>query len=368
MKVCSIFTHICLCAIRTTGLNSLQQMTRMQGCTCQSPANCAGPAPDIIGNSDKDAARVWSSAGMRCHGCAAKVDAATLASTLASLGATDPPSMHSTKGNAAARGDAHGQPRDAVNNAAAAVGAWDDAAVIPLPPPGHVQLQTVDFLSACVSDAYLFGRIAAVHAMSDCFAMGARPVAALATAQVPHGVATVQAESLQLMMSGALHELRAASCSLAGGHTCTGAELALGLTVTGHAEPAALMLKSGLRAGQLLVLTKPLGTGVVLRGSMLMRARAEWLERAWRSMAQSNGSAADVLVRAGVTACTDVTGFGLLGHALEMAAASGVRTRQLADCAVLAFVAAVLLICPVDIPCTHITRATTQYRQCSMPW
>ena len=143
--------------------------------------------------------------------------------------------------------------------------------------------------------------------------------------QVPHATPAVQHETLELAMRGALRELRAANCCLAGGHTCTGSELALGFTVTGHADPKRLMRKSGLRPGQALVLTKALGTGLVMRGGMQMCARGEWVEGAWASMAQSNGLPARVFCSAGVAACTDVTGFGLLGHTLEMAAASQVR-------------------------------------------
>lgn len=163
-----------------------------------------------------------------------------------------------------------------------------------------------------------------------------------ASAQVPHAAPEVQRETLELAMRGAMRELRAAGCRLAGGHTCTGAELALGFAVTGHAQPERLMRKSGLRPGQALVLTKPLGTGLVLRGGMQMCARGEWLEGAWVSMARSNGPAAQVLRSAGVAACTDVTGFGLLGHALEMAAASQVCVR----CACVQAPIWVLCTCP----------------------
>ena len=164
-----------------------------------------------------------------------------------------------------------------------------------------------------------------VHdAQATCIRKAPSCVTPQARLQMPHAAPAVQRETLELAMRGALRELRAAGCRLDGGHTCTGADLALGFTVTGHAAPARLMRKDGLRPGHVLVLTKALGTGLVLRGGMLMRARGEWVEGVWASMAQSNGDAALVLQEAGVRACTDVTGFGLLGHALEMATASQV--------------------------------------------
>jgi len=125
-------------------------------------------------------------------------------------------------------------------------------------------------------------------------------------------------------MAGAQAVLGAAGCALVGGHSCEGAELALGFTVTGHAAEEALMRKGGLRAGQALLLTKPLGTGLLLKAGMVQRAKARWVAGALDAMQESNGPAASVAAAAGVRACTDVTGFGLVGHVGEMAAASGV--------------------------------------------
>lgn len=149
--------------------------------------------------------------------------------------------------------------------------------------------------------------------------------------QVLRASPAIQAEALQQMMLGASAELKLAGCALAGGHSFMGAEAGLGLTITGHAAPADLMLKSMLKAGQRLVLTKPLGTALVLRGGMEQLAPAEWLEATWASMVQSNAAAAEVLRSSGVRACTDVTGFGLLGHVLEMADASKVCHTLLRD-------------------------------------
>jgi selenide, water dikinase len=141
---------------------------------------------------------------------------------------------------------------------------------------------------------------------------------------VPHAAPALVRDDLAQMMAGAVHELQAAHCSLSGGHSCHGSESALGFTVTGHVPKSALMLKRGLKAGQKLLLTKALGTGLVLRGGMLCVVGAPALVATWKCMTQSNGAASKLLKYADVRGCTDVTGFGMLGHALEMAEASEV--------------------------------------------
>lgn len=143
--------------------------------------------------------------------------------------------------------------------------------------------------------------------------------------QVKHSAPDVVAGDLRQMMHGSAAELQRAGCALVGGHSSEGTEATLGFSVTGHAQPAALMLKSRLQPGEKLVLTKQLGTGVLLRGAMLRKAHGEDLMAAWQSMLQSNRAACLILQRHGVQACTDVTGFGLLGHCIEMAQASKVQ-------------------------------------------
>jgi selenide,water dikinase len=129
------------------------------------------------------------------------------------------------------------------------------------------------------------------------------------------------------MMTGANEVLREAGCALVGGHTSEGAELALGFSVTGLVENAAVLRKGGLRPGDALILTKPLGTGTLLAADMRLKARARWVDAAIAHMTTSNRSAAAILRRHGAHAATDVTGFGLIGHLVEMVKASGVDVR-----------------------------------------
>ena len=238
-------------------------------------------------------------AAMRCGGCGAKIGADALAEALAGL--AEPPRADIPLGMAAA----------------------DDAAVT-LPPAGMAVVQSVDHFRAFIDDPYLFGRIAAAHALSDIHAMGATPWTALAIAVLPFMEGRRMAQDLRAMMLGATEVLRADGCSLVGGHSGEGAEQSLGFAVTGLAPPDRLWRKSGLRPGDVLVLTKPLGTGIVLAGHAAAQARVDWLAATLDSMARSNGPAAAALRRFDVSACTDITGFGLAGHLMEMLRASAV--------------------------------------------
>ena len=199
----------------------------------------------------------------------------------------------------------------------------DDAAVVVV-SGNQLLVQSVDFFRAFVDDPYLFGRIAANHCLGDLYAMGATPQTALAIATLPHGPdAKLEADLLQLM-TGATQTLTEAGAVLVGGHTGEGAELAFGLTVNGVATPEQLWRKSGMRTGDGLVLTKPLGTGALFAADMRAKARGDWIDAALATMLQSNRTAADTFRRHGARACTDVTGFGLVGHLMEMLRASAV--------------------------------------------
>jgi selenide,water dikinase len=191
-------------------------------------------------------------------------------------------------------------------------------------PKKLVEVQTVDYFKAFVDDPYLFGRIAALNALSDLYAMNARPFSALAIATLPYARGLVQEAQLYELLSGAIRSFREADVVLTGGHTIEGSEAALGFTVTGHGEEDRLFRKNALQPGDVLVLTKPLGSGALLAAWMRGECRAEWFGRLIDSMLLSNGPASVVFRDAGVRACTDVTGFGLAGHLLEMLDASHV--------------------------------------------
>ena len=236
---------------------------------------------------------------MRCGGCAAKVPADVLGQAIARLAPA--------------------------SGGAVAVGVGDDAAVIAF-PGGPPLLQTVDFFRALVGDPYLFGRIAATHALGDIYAMGGAPETALAIATLPPARPKITEHDLFHMLKGGTEVLEAAGARLVGGHTAEGAEMALGFAVTGQARPG-LLRKGGLRPGDRLILTKPLGTGVILAAEMRGRARARIVEGAIATMLQPAAAAASILAAHGATACTDVTGFGLLGHLSEMLVASAADAR-----------------------------------------
>jgi selenide,water dikinase len=185
-------------------------------------------------------------------------------------------------------------------------------------------VQSVDHFRAFIGDPFVFGEIAAAHALSDLHAMGARPWTALAIAAVPYASPHKMRVELADMLQGATGVLAADGCALVGGHSAEATEPALGFAVTGLSDPHALLRKSGLQPGNALVLTKPLGTGIVLAGNMRGLTRAAWLQAAIASMRTSNAVASRLFREFGATACTDVTGFGLAGHLVEMLQASGV--------------------------------------------
>jgi selenide,water dikinase len=203
----------------------------------------------------------------------------------------------------------------------AGVAAGEDAAVQQL-PDGRVEIQSVDFFRAFIGDAYLFGRIAAINALSDLYAMNAEPFSALATVTLPYAAPGVREGQLYQVLSGALTSFREHGVTLTGGHTSESGDFQIGFTVTGYAEPTRLFRKNALRAGDVLLLTKPLGTGALLRAAMMGQCSAANYAALLAGMQVSNRAAAEVFAQRGVRACTDVTGFGLAGHLLEMLDAS----------------------------------------------
>jgi selenide,water dikinase len=190
---------------------------------------------------------------------------------------------------------------------------------------GPALVQTVDFFTPIVDDPYVYGQIAAANAVSDVYAMGGEPRTALAIAALPKD--GPGPEVIAAIFRGGLDKLREAGVALLGGHTVTDQEIKFGYAVTGEIDPARVLTNAGARKGDALLLTKPLGTGIIATAVKFGRATDRQVERAVESMTTLNRDAAAVarsLPAGMVSACTDVTGFGLIGHASAMAAASGV--------------------------------------------
>ncbi len=214
-------------------------------------------------------------------------------------------------------------PPDAAERLVVGLDAPDDAAAYRL-DDGTVLVFTADYFPPVVDGARDYGAIAACNACSDVYAMGGRPALALNLATFPDDMPVEVAREI---LEGGAEVVRAAGAVIAGGHTTRGEEPTYGLAVIGFAAPEALMRKGGARVGDRLYLTKPLGAGVVTTAGKRGMAAAEHLGAAVRSMRTLNAAAAAAARAGGVRAATDVTGFGLVGHGLEMAHAAGVRFR-----------------------------------------
>lgn len=243
---------------------------------------------------------------MRCGGCGAKVGQPILQRVIKQLS-----SSHSNSSSAKAEMSLSGP---------------DDAAVFSV-PENKLLVQSVDSFRRFIDDDYLFGQIAANHALGDIFAMGATPHSAQAMVTLPFASEENVEQQLLHLMLGASKVFEAANIPIIGGHTAEGSELSLGFVVNGLAEPDTLLTKGGLQAGDVLVLTKPIGTGALFAADMRGQAKGTWVKSALETMLHSNQKASEVLFSHGAKACTDVTGFGLAGHLLEMLQASNCKAK-----------------------------------------
>ena len=232
-------------------------------------------------------------AAMRCGGCGSKVGASLLSSVLAKLGISANERL-------------------------------DDAAFLPPVPHNTLAVQTIDYFKCppLLQDPFIFGYISAIHAMSDCYAMNGTPTSALALAVIPFASPRKTEEELYQLMAGASAALLDAGCKLIGGHTSEGAELAMGLSVTGHVPKGNVWEKKGMNAGDDIIMIKALGTGVLMAAAESGLPVGGYLPEIVSSMCQSNRHAHAALQEYSVSACTDVTGFGLLGHLVELCRAS----------------------------------------------
>ena len=265
----------------------------------QNICPCAGERPDPV-----DISQLKLTGLVRNAGCASKISPADLEAVLARLPAVNDPAV--------------------ISGLAAA----DDAAIYRI-ADGLCLVQTVDVFTPCVDDPHLFGRICAANCLSDIYAMGGEPRTALSILAFPSE--TLDGEIMYRMLAGAMETLGQAGVALIGGHSIKDDEIKLGFAITGLIDPAVAGALETPRAGDVLILTKPLGTGVLAFCEQVGRGHEAGIAAAAASMATLNKAAAEAMKAAGASACTDVTGFGVFGHLIRMARQSKLTAQVYAD-------------------------------------
>ena len=237
-------------------------------------------------------------------GCASKIDQAFLKQVLKDLPAVDDPRV------------------------LVGVPAGDDAGVYDM-GDGTALVQTVDVFTPSVDDPYKFGQVAAANSVSDIYAMGGTPITAVSVLGFP--VRKVPDETMSQILSGGIDKMNEAGVAIIGGHSINDSEIKAGFAVTGTIETDKIVTNAAARPGDVLILTKPLGTGIVAFASQIGRAQSDSVEATANSMTTLNKKASQLMVKFGAHACTDVTGFSLMGHLSEMALSSGVDVEIIWD-------------------------------------
>jgi selenide,water dikinase len=289
----------------------MQRSIKLGHCICDAKQPCPCPTfkeKNICGCAGE---RMESPTGpvrltklVEKAGCASKIDQAFLKSVLKDLPAVD-------------------DPRVLVGMAAG-----DDAGIYDM-GNGQALVQTVDVFTPSVDDPYTFGQVAAANSVSDIYAMGGTPLTALSVIGFP--VRKIPDEAMSEILRGGIDKMKEAGCAIVGGHSINDPEVKAGFAVTGIIDKNRVVTNAGARPGDVLILTKPLGTGIVAFGAQIDRARPESIQAAAASMTSLNKTAAELMVQFGAHACTDVTGFSLMGHLAEMARSSGVDVQLVWD-------------------------------------
>jgi selenide,water dikinase len=237
-------------------------------------------------------------------GCASKIDQAFLKQVLKDLPAIDDPRV------------------------LIGMVAGDDAGIYDM-GNGQALVQTVDVFTPSVDDPYTFGQVAAANSVSDIYAMGGTPMTALSVIGFP--VRTIPDQAMCDILRGGVDKMKEAGVAIIGGHSINDPEVKAGFAVTGVIDKSRIITNAGARPGEVLILTKPLGTGIVAFAAQIDRAKPESVQAAAASMASLNKTAAELMIEFGAQACTDVTGFSLMGHLAEMARCSGVDVQIVWD-------------------------------------